>query len=156
MIDSPWFNTTLSYLDMQNKRRFSESPRMSNYNDFQLKREIVVLEEFLSMKSSTVKGYREVEEKRVSKFIESGVPEEIARSTEFYDFLNSETFRQIVEESISSEDIIDIIDRASDNNLSLSEIIARFEEHTKNTAAGASVLYQRFGLNMLEKKVQKQ
>lgn len=123
---------------------------MTGYNDFQLKREIVVLEEFLSMKTSTVKGYREVEEKRVNNFISKGLPEEIARSSEFYDFLNSETFRQIVEESVTSEDVIDIIDRASDNNLSLSEIIARFEEHTQNTAAGSSVLYKRFGLNMLD------
>lgn len=155
LIDAPWYNTTLSYLDDVGKKRFSESmetKEMEEWSDFQLKREIVVLEEFLSMESSTVSGYREIEENRVNTFIDKGVPEEIARSSEFYDFLNSETFSTIVEESVTSEDIIDILDRASDRGLTLEQIISRFEEHTKNKAGGAKALYQRFGLNILDRK----
>lgn len=152
LYDAPWFNTVKSYLDMKGRHRFSESPNMTGYTEFQLKREIVVLEDFLAMKSSTVKGYRDVEEKRTLKLTEKGLPEEIARSPEFYDFLNSETFRSIVEESVTSEDVIDILDRASDNMLSLDDIIAKFKEHLKDTSGGAKVLYQRFGLNILEKK----
>lgn len=155
LIDAPWYNTTLSYLDDAGKTRFSESmetKEMQDWSDFQLKREIVVLEEFLSMESSTVSGYREIEENRVNTFIEKGVPEETARSPEFYDFLNSETFSTIVEESVTSEDIIDILDRASDRGLTLEQIIARFDEHTRNNAGGAKALYQRFGLNILDRK----
>lgn len=150
--DSPWFSTVQSYLDMKGKKRFSEVKEIKDYSEFQLKREIVVLEEFLAMKSSTVSGYREVENKRVQSFIDKGVPEEIAGSSEFFDFLNSETFRQIAEESVTSDDILDILDRSSDAGMSLEEIIAKFEEHLQDTSGGAKALYQRFGLNILEKK----
>lgn len=155
MIDAPWYNTTLSYLEDAGKTRFSESmetKEMEDWSDFKLKREIVVLEEFLSTESSTVSGYREIEENRVNAFIDKGVPEETARSSEFYDFLNSETFSTIVEESVTSEDIIDILDRASDRGLTLEQIISRFEAHTKNNVGGAKALYQRFGLNILDRK----
>lgn len=152
MSDAPWFNVTKSYLDERGKRRFSESAKMSDYSDFQLKMEIVVLEEFLAMKSSTVSGYRAIEEQRVNTFTELGVPEEIARSSEFYDFLNSETFAKIAEESVTSEDIIDIIDRASDRGMTLEQIVSQFERHTRNTEGGAKALYERFGLNILDKK----
>lgn len=155
MINAPWFNNTLSYLDDAGKTRFSESmetKEMKEWSDFKLKREIVVLEEFLSMESTTVSGYREIEEKRVNTFIDKGIPEDIARSSEFYDFLNSETFSTIVEESARSEDIIDIFDRASDRGLSIEQIISRFDEHTKNNVGGAKVLYKRFGLNILDSK----
>ena len=153
MIDAPWFNITLSYLDSMGKTRFSESMQtreMREWSEFKIKREIVVLEEFLSMDSTTVSGYREIEERRVNNFIDKGVPEDIARSAEFFDFLNSETFRTIAEESVASEDIIDILDRASDRGMTLEQIIAQFEKHSRNTESGAKALYQRFGLNILD------
>lgn len=152
LYNTPWFSIVQSYLDMKGKRRFSESAKMTDYTDFQLKREIVVLEDFLAMKSSTVKGSREIENKRIQSFVEKGIPEEIAVSPEFFDFLNSETFRAISEESIASEDIIDIIERASDDAMTLDQIITAFEEHIQNNQGGAKALYQRFGLNILDKK----
>lgn len=125
LIDSPWYDVTLDYLEGQNKKRFSESPNFKG-RDYQLKREITVLEEFLAMRSSTVGGYRQVEDKRIQSFVAKGIPAEIASSTQWFDFLNSETFSLLEESIATSEDIIDAVERFSDRGLSLEEMIEEF------------------------------
>lgn len=147
MFDAPWYNNVKSYMDTQGKQRFSEGKLSGKMSDNALRREIVVLENFLSTKSSTVSGNREIEQERVNKFVSKGVPQEIASSQEFYDFLSSSTYEQIVLESVSSEDVIDIFSRASDK-FSVDEIVNKFNEHLNNTEAGSKELYNKFGLRM--------
>lgn len=147
LFDAPWYNNVKSYLDTRERTRFSESKYAKDLNDNALRREIVVLENFLNTKSSTVKGSREIEEKRIAKFMEKKVPEEIARSVDFYDFLVSETFEQIVLETVSSEDVVDIIYRASDK-FDFNTIVSKFEEHLTKKEGGSKALYKSFGLKM--------
>lgn len=111
------------YLDTQDegKRRFTE--RLNAITDSaKLKREITVLQGFLGRKTSLVSGMREIEKKRMSTF-ETGkwgtswknnkVPNRqihFASNKEFYDFLNSETFKGLVSSGFTSEQIIEIYD----------------------------------------------
>lgn len=148
LIEGSQFNTVQSYLESQGKKRFSESKKARQFNDFELKRDIVVLENFLSMQSSTVSGFKEVEQKRVQSFMDKGVPEDIATSKDFYDFLNSPDFQQLTQETLDSEDIIDIIERSSDS-MSLDKILEIFQKHVQSRESGAKSLYQKFGLKIV-------
>lgn len=89
-----------------------------------LKREITVLQGFLGRKSSLVSGMKEIEEKRISSF-ESGKwgtkwkktgiankPLHFASNKEFYDFLNSETFKGLVSTGFTSEQLVELYDSA--------------------------------------------
>lgn len=106
------------------KRRFTERLD-SGLSDFSLKREIAVLQGFLSGKSSLVSGMREIEEKRVKTF-ESGnwgsakyTDGERRRlkfsdTKEFYDFFHSETYRDLYSQGFTSEQIVEAYDVARD------------------------------------------
>lgn len=141
------FDIIYNYLETTNRRRFSES---KNYNPgglYGLKREIVALESFLISDISTVGGYRAMEERRVQKFVERGVPEEIARDYRFYEFLNSETAEHLDEHAISSENMLEIIDEAfSNTKLTLEQILERFEVFRDNISGGEKGLRTSLGL----------
>lgn len=132
LIEGHQYNIIMDYLESRGKRRFSES-RTKKFTEHELKMEITVLENFLEMKTSTVGGSRRAEEKTVTKFIEKGIPEDIASSKEFYDFLSSATFENLVRNTTDSEDIIDLIYRASDEGYSLSQILEEFENFKGRT-----------------------
>lgn len=104
------------------KRRFTERLD-SGLSDFALKREIAVLQGFLSGKSSLVSGMREIEEKRVKTF-ESGKwgsasytdgerrKLKFADTKEFYDFFHSDTYRNLSSQGFTSEQIVEAYDAA--------------------------------------------
>lgn len=151
LIESPYFDTVRGYLEMRGKKRFSESKNIKAYNMYQLKNEIVMLEDFLEAKSSTVGGYRSIEDKRVSTFVKHGVPESIARSSEFYRFLNSQTYSKIEALSLTSEKIIEVFsDALEDNPDSLEDILAAFDEYSRNQREGYRGLKRR--LDTLDKQ----
>lgn len=141
---STQFDTVKEYIANQTggKRRFSES---KNYKktDFQLKQEITVLEGFLNMQTSTVGGSRRRESKIQESFREKGLSDDVTSSSEFWRFLNSETFSNLVSETLDSEDIIDIIDRASDDGASIEDITQTFYNWKGRTQKS---LFQSFGL----------
>ena len=113
------------YLNRQKegRTRFRESKNaMTDAQD--LKREITVLQGFLGRKSSLVSGMKEIEQKRISAF-ESGKwglnwkkkgilnkQLHFTSNKEFYDFLNSETFKGLVSTGFTSEQIIELYDSA--------------------------------------------
>lgn len=137
MIDSPYFDTVLGYLEMRGKRRFSESKNVKGYNTYQLKNEIVMLEGFLQAKSSTVTGYREIEEQRVQSMIKNKIPESVARDKEFYRFLVSETYEKINNLSLTSEKIQEAFSTAlEDNPDSIEEILEAFEDYRHHQSEG--------------------
>lgn len=150
-IKSEWFESTLSYLDMRGRRRFSEVKNPKFLSEFELKREIVVLENFLQIKSSTVGGYRRIEENRINAFISRGVPERVARDPNFWSFLSSETFRHLAESSLDSEDIVDTFGDDINDVLTVEDIIRLFEEHIKQPLATYQDLQKRFKAKRLEK-----
>lgn len=142
--NAPHFDVVREYISNNTTggRRFSESKTYKK-SDFKLKQEITVLEEFLKMQSSTVGGSRRREEKIKEKFREKEVSEDIVQSPEFWRFLNSETFKNLVSETLDSEDIIDIIERASDDGQSIEQIVNTFNNWKGRTQKS---LYQSFGL----------
>ena len=147
------FDLIYRYLETTNRRRFSES---KNYNPgglYGLKREIVVLESFLESEVSTVGGYRAMEERRVQKFMEKGVPEEVARDYNFYEFLNSETAEYLDETGVSSEQMVELIYEAfSNTKLTLEQILERFEVFRDDTSGGEKGLRISLGLPAIPNK----
>lgn len=142
--DAPHFDVVREYISNNTKggRRFSES-RNYKKSDFQLKQEITVLEEFLKMQTSTVGGSRRRESKIQESFREKGLSDNVTSSLEFWRFLNSETFKNLVSETLDSEDIIDIIEHASDDGATIEDITTTFYNWKGRTQKS---LYQSFGL----------
>lgn len=107
----------------EGRTRFKESANaLSDYGE--LRWEITVLQGFLGRKTSLVYGMRDIEKKRINTF-ESGKwgtaykkngtptrPIKFASNKEFYDFLNSETFKGLVSSGFTSEQIIEEYDKA--------------------------------------------
>lgn len=106
---------------LRGKRRFSEKID-TGQGRRALQREITVLQGFLNAKSSTVQGQREIEEKR-NKTFESGewgilwktegkrkTPLKFSGTKEFYNFLNSSQFRDIVNAGLNSERLVEMWD----------------------------------------------
>lgn len=118
---------------MGNNKRFSES---KNYKGglIKLKNEITALESWLGTKSSTVGGMRAIEEQRIQKFIEKGVPKDVARDSRFFEFLSSDTFDDL-DLYVDSSDIIDYFAQIDNDNLTLDNLLNLFDEylasHTK-------------------------
>ena len=111
-----------AYLEKQDRARFSEQLRTTTDTQA-LRREITVLRAFLDRPTSTVKGMRDIERMRIETFEtgkwgnykKTGIrnkPLKFASTKEFYDFLNSETFKGLITSGFTSEQIIDIYDTA--------------------------------------------
>lgn len=142
------FDIIYQYLENINRRRFSESKNYSPGGLYGLKREIVALESFLGSKVSTVGGYRDMEERRVQKFIGKGVPEDVARDYRFYEFLSSETFSYMDEHVVSSEKMVELIDETMDNTkMTLEQILEKYEKFRDNPKGGEKALRISLGLS---------
>lgn len=134
LFSAGWYDIYTEYLESQGRRRFSEGAGYEG-TDYNLRREISILEDFLAMRSSTVSGARAIENQRVQTFIDKGVPEEIATDARFYDFLHSETFAQLNFSALDSENIIDLIGEYSATK-SLDDILSAFEAHLSKQYTG--------------------
>ena len=90
-------------------RRFSETldPGMSRR---ELQKEIRALQGFEEQISSRVAGMKQIERNRIKTMTEEGLDPSTARSKDFYDFLNSKTYEELLK-SFTSEDIIEEYDR---------------------------------------------
>lgn len=97
------------YLENKGRRRFSESKTGVKQSN-ELRREITVLQGFLGRLSSTVKGMRQIENKRVRTFTSQGI--KFSSTREFYEFLNSETFASLVTSGFTSEQMVEAYDIA--------------------------------------------
>lgn len=142
LIEGHQYDIVLDYLESRNQKRFSES-RTKNFTDTQLRTEITLLESFLAMKTSTVGGARRAETKTAQTFISKGIPEEVAYNADFYEFLSSKTFEELEKNVADSEDIVDLISRASDEGYSIDQILSDFENYKGRTQKG---LWGLFGL----------
>lgn len=104
----------LDYLKARNRRYFSESLTLTK-NRTVLKAEIQRLQYFLTRPSHTVKGQREIEQKRIETFEKKGI--HFASSKEFYQFLNSGTFQSLRKLQYSSEQLIEDYERAREQGM---------------------------------------
>lgn len=149
------------------KTRFNETLGHLKQDRNALIREINVLETFLNSKSSTVGGQKQIERTRIETF-ESGhwgeryraggkeAPKiKFAGNKEFYDFLNSETFKALKSSGFTSSQIIDIYDQARmrDPTHDEEEVLRKFEEALEDYRQGQQAalkdLIGRFNLKKL-------
>lgn len=135
--------------ETRGRRRFSESLNQRDMSDMDVKNEITMLENFLSMKTSTVTGARGVERKRVETFVNKGVPREIAKSKAFYDFLNSSTFDELTYGAIDSGDLIELIEEYAPK-IPLDRILSEFEKHTEKQRSGYKGLVESLNANVID------
>lgn len=112
----------------ENKRPFVGGAIKDGLMDSnQLISEIFALQSFLRSKSSTVKGQREIERQRINTF-ESGAwgkryritgdlnrPIKFSSNKEFYDFLNSAEYKELLTMGFTSEQLIESYDEAAED-----------------------------------------
>lgn len=112
----------LDYLKARNRRYFSESLTLTE-NRTVLKAEIQRLQYFLSRPSHTVKGQREIEQKRIETFEKKGI--HFASSKEFYQFLSSSTFQSLRKLQYSSEQLIEDYERAREQGMTNDQVMEK-------------------------------
>jgi hypothetical protein len=112
----------LDYLKARNRRYFSESLTLTE-NRTVLKAEIQRLQYFLTRPSHTVKGQREIEQKRIATFEKKGI--HFASSKEFYQFLSSETFQSLRKLQYSSEQLIEDYERAREQGMTNDQVMGK-------------------------------
>ena len=134
-------------------RRFSEvlDPGMSKR---ELQKEIRALQGFEEQVSSRVAGMKQIERQRIKTMIEAGLDPNTARSKDFYDFLNSKTYEELLK-SFTSEDIIEEYDRAAKKEKTSGEEIAEaFRNYIENESGRISLksLRASLGTTTIKKK----
>lgn len=112
----------LDYLKARNRRYFSESLTLTE-NRTVLKAEIQRLQYFLTRPSHTVRGQREIEQKRIETFEKKGI--HFASSKEFYQFLNSGTFQSLRKLQYSSEQLIEDYERAREQGMTNDQVMEK-------------------------------
>ena len=134
-------------------RRFSEvlDPGMSKR---ELQKEIRALQGFEEQVSSRVAGMKQIERQRIKTMTEAGLDPDTARSKDFYDFLNSKTYEELLK-SFTSEDIIEEYDRAAKKEKTSGEEIAEsFRNYLENESCRISLksLRKSLGTTTIKKK----
>lgn len=138
--------------------RYTENFGYSADTSF-IKKEILSLQKFLTSKSSTVKGQRDIEKKRLKTFASGNwgtgthTPFDNINinNKDFFDFLNSDTLEQLIGSGLTSEDMVDMYIRAIDTKQTHDEVIKKLYEalvEFQNKKAKVSI-------KSLEKKVLK-
>lgn len=112
----------LDYLKARNRRYFSESLTLTE-NRTVLKAEIQRLQYFLTRPSHTVKGQREIEQKRIATFEKKGI--HFASNKEFYQFLSSATFQSLRKLQYSSEQLIEDYERAREQGMTNDQVMEK-------------------------------
>lgn len=131
--------------------RFSESKYFQG-NLSELRREIANIERFLDAESSTISGNRNIENARVNTFESKfGISKDIARSADFYEFLNSGILDNKLYSKFSSNTIVKLYKSAREKGRSSEEIkniiLDAFAEYRQKTAkATISDLEERLGI----------
>lgn len=144
------YDIAKEYLEKQGRNRFAETKKQLTKSDYQLKKEISEIQNFLRSKSSTVGGMHQIEKKRIQQFKDKGIS--AASNKDFYDFLNSKSYEKL-NEAWNSDDIIDIYDRGYREGLSASEIQKQFDDFMySNTKKTKKNLIKAINAKVLKKK----
>lgn len=151
------------YLENRGRRRFAETIN-TKMKIADVRREIAELQNFLNAKSSTVAGQRDIERRRVETFAkgewgdkfkrtgQTGTSITFATNKQFYDFLNSSTFKELVQSGFTSSTIIEAIELGGLKK-GLEETIERLkesaEEFQEKGNASIKELYKNLGIRPL-------
>ena len=105
--------------DTDKKRlRFSEKLNQRDAGDFDtteeyrqhLLYEVSKLQSFLTAKSSTVSGNRQIEAKRIASFEKSGLSKEVVSQKGFYDFITSAAYKFLEKRQVASDQLQELFD----------------------------------------------
>lgn len=136
-------DTTKAYktLKESNTTPYSESRKyLSSMSDRDLLNYLQNEREFLQQVSSVVDLVHKGEETRVKTFVEEkGIPEDIAKSKDFYDMLG-DIMPYAKAAGIDTNIVVDMLNEAYENNLSTEEIKKLFNDFLVNKQANLSGL----------------
>ena len=101
----------------------------------QTQKEIRVLQGFEDLKSSQISGMKDIEHQRKATFMSAtdtreALHEEVVSNKDFYDFLNSATYKEIVE-SFSSEQLVEEYDKAAAAGATPEQIIKALNDYVE-------------------------
>lgn len=120
------------YLKDKGRRRFSEVLNPKDMDKRDIQKEIRVLQGFEEMKSSRVAGMQQIENKRIKTLTSvKGLDINVVSNKDFYDFLNSSTYKALVEK-IDSDKIVEEYNRAAKEGVSKDDIVLALNEYSKN------------------------
>lgn len=143
------------------KKRFSEGMFKKAGIEY-LRDEIEALREFLTSKSSTIKGNKEIEKERLEFFRGvrkvdkegklTGLGLEISDSEEFFKFLNSAEYKALANKMISSSILMEFYDSVKESNedVKYEELLKALEEYRKGQVESVDDLYEQFDLKFME------
>lgn len=106
----------------------------------QTQKEIRVLQGFEDLKSSQISGMKDIERQRKATFMSAtdtraALHEEVVSNKDFYDFLNSATYKEIVE-SFDSETLIEEYDKAASRGATPEQIIGALDKYVSEQRMG--------------------
>lgn len=147
--------------ETRGKKRFSEAMLKKAGIEY-LRDEIEALREFLTSKSSTIKGNKEIEKERLEFF--RGVRKvdkdgkltslglEISDPEEFFKFLNSVEYKALANKMISSSVLMEFYDSVKESNddVKYEELLKALEEYRKGKVKSVDDLYEQFDLKFME------
>lgn len=122
------------YLGAKDRNRFSEVLKPATMTKSEIQKEIRVLQGFEEMKSSRVRGMHEIEAARIKTFTggDMEISEEVVKSKDFYDFLNSSTFEELTR-SFDSETLIEEYAKAADRGATNKQIVKALNDYSKRS-----------------------
>jgi len=128
------YDVMRDYLGAKDRNRFSEVLKPSNMSKSDIQKEIRVLQGFEEMKSSRVRGMHEIEAARIRTFTggDMNVPEEVVKTKDFYDFLNSSTYEELTR-SFDSETLIEEYAKAADRGVTNKQIVKALNDYSKQS-----------------------
>lgn len=147
--------------ETRGKKRFSEAMLKKAGIEY-LRDEIEALREFLTSKSSTIKGNKEIEKERLEFFRRvrkvdkegklTGMGLEISDSEEFFKFLNSTEYKALANKMISSSVLMEFYDSVKESNddVKYEELLKALEEYRKGKVKSVDDLYEQFDLKFME------
>lgn len=131
------YDIVSDYLESKGRRRFKETLNVKDMDTFELKREINILQGFITSKSSRIRGMHEIEKQRIESFETKGIS--FAGNKEFYDFLKSNSFMELTGNkkkkngdfysvTLDSDTIIDMYQRYRDQGLTTKQIQSALDD----------------------------
>lgn len=148
-------------VETRGKKRFSEGMLKKAGIEY-LRDEIEALREFLTSKSSTIKGNKEIEKERLEFFRGvrkvdkegklTGLGLVISGSEEFFKFLNSTEYKALANKMISSNVLMEFYDSVKESNddVKYEELLKALEEYRKGKVKSVDDLYEQFDLKFME------
>lgn len=135
-----------AYLLPSERTRFFEGTRKLDI--FTLRSELQELKWFLSAKTSTVGGIRKFERDTSKRFEKLGSFK--TNPENFWKFMSSASVKHLKKMGVSSEELIEFYDYATENKVSYADILEAVNKFEMNEIDSWDELYNGVGLNYID------